>query len=75
MRWILFILLLMVLQLYAFQTLKTLTQNKVWWTLYGLTVTLILGGFLWQIFTYDRSGGWTPSIAYTVGWFIALISG
>ena len=75
MRWIPFIIFLTVLQWYAFQALKTLTQSKIWWALYGLIVTLTLGSFLWQLFSYDRSVGWTPLITYTVGWFIALISG
>ena len=73
MRWIPFIIFLTVLQWYAFQALKTLTQSKIWWALYGLIVTLTLGSFLWQLFNYDRSVGWTPLITYTVGWFIALI--
>ncbi|MDC0478764.1 metallophosphoesterase [Flavobacteriaceae bacterium] len=75
MRWIPFIIFLTILQWYAFQALKMLTQNKIWWTLYALIVTLTLGSFLWQLFNYDRSVGWTPLIAYTVGWFIAFISG
>ncbi len=45
MRWIPFIIFLTFLQWYAFQALKTLTQNKVWWALYGLIVTLTLGSF------------------------------
>ena len=75
MRWIPFFFFLTVLQWYALQSLKTLTQNKVWWALYGLIVTLTLGSFFWQLFNYDRSVGWTPAVTYTVGWFIALISG
>lgn len=75
MRWIPFIIFLTILQWYAFQALKMLTQNKIWWTLYALIVTLTLGSFLWQLFNYDRSVGWTPLITYTVGWFIAFISG
>ncbi len=75
MRWIPFIILLILLQLYAFQALKTLTHNKIWWVLYGLIVTLIIGSFLYQIFNFDRSVGWTPGINYTIGWFIALITG
>ena len=50
MRWIPFIVLLIAIQWYAFQALKTLTQNKLWWVLYGLIVTLVLGSFLWQIY-------------------------
>ena len=75
MRWIPFIIILILLQWYAFQALKTLTHNKIWWILYGLIVTLIIGSFLYQIFNFDRSVGWTPGINYTIGWFIALITG
>ena len=75
MRWIPFIILLIVLQWYAFQAIKTITHNKIWWILYGLIVTLIIGSFLYQIFNFDRSIGWTPSINYSIGWFIALLSG
>jgi uncharacterized protein len=74
MRWIPFIVFLIVVQWYSFQALKTVTQNKGWWTVYGLTIMLVLGSFLWQIFIYDRSTGWTPYIAYTIGFFIALTS-
>ena len=74
MRWIPYIIFLILLQWYSFQALKTITQNKGWWTIYGLTVLLILGSFLWQIFVFDRSTGWTPYIAYTIGFFIALTS-
>ena len=75
MRWIPFIILLIVLQWYAFQAIKTITHNKIWWILYGLIVTLIIGSFLYQIFNFDRSVGWTLSINYSIGWFIALLSG
>ena len=75
MRWIPFIILLIVLQWYVFQAIKTITHNKIWWILYGLIVTLIIGSFLYQIFNFDRSVGWTPSINYSIGWFIALLSG
>lgn len=75
MRWIPFILILILVQWYAFQTLKTATQNRIWWFFYGLTVLLIIGNFMWQIFTYDQNVGWTPYINYTLGLFIALIGG
>lgn len=75
MRWIPFVVFLIIVQWYSFQALKTVTQNKVWWTIYGLTVGLVLGSIIWQTITYDRAVGWTPFIAYTIGLFIALISG
>ena len=75
MRWIPFVVFLIIVQWYSFQALKTVTQNKVWWTIYGLTVGLVLGSIIWQTITYDRAVGWTPFIAYTIGLFIALTSG
>lgn len=75
MRWIPFMIFLIVLQWYAFQALKTITRNRSWWAFYGLTVAFILGSFLWQLFTYDRSVNWTPYITYSLGIFIALMSG
>ena len=75
MRWIPFIIFLIVLEWYAFQALKTAVQNKGWWVFYILTVFSILGIFMWELYTYDRSVGWTPFIAYTVGFFVALITG
>ena len=75
MRWVPYIIFLIVVEWYAFQALKTLTQNKVWWTFYGVTVSLILGNIIWQTLIFDRSVGWTPWIAYGVGSFIALLSG
>ena len=74
MRWIPFIIFLIVVEWYAFQALKTATQHKVWWILYGLTVLPILGIFLLQLYTYDRTVGWTPFIAYALGFFVALIT-
>lgn len=75
MRWVPYIIFLIVVEWYAFQALKTVTQNKVWWTFYGVTVSLILGNIIWQTLIFDRSVGWTPWIAYGVGSFIALLSG
>jgi len=75
MRWIPYIIFLIVVEWYAFQALKTVTQNKVWWAFYGVTVSLILGNIIWQTLIFDRSVGWTPWIAYGVGSFIALLSG
>jgi predicted MPP superfamily phosphohydrolase len=74
MRWIPFVIVLLLLEWYAFQAIKTTTQNKGWWAFYGLMVLLLLGNFFWQIFTFDRSVGWTPGVAYSIGFFIALIT-
>lgn len=75
MRWIPFIIFIIVVQWYAFQAIKTITQNKFWWAIYALVVGIILGGVLWQTLNFDRTVGWTPIVAYSLGMFVALLSG
>ena len=75
MRWILFVIFIIVVQWYAFQAIKTITQNKFWWAIYALVVGIILGGVLWQTLNFDRTVGWTPIVAYSLGMFVALLSG
>ena len=64
MRWIPFIVFLIAIQWYA-QAPKTLLKSGCG-GFYGFFATLVLGSFLWQIYNYDRSVGWT-SITLLVG--------
>ena len=64
MRWIPFIIFIIIVQWYAFQAIKTITQNKFWWAIYALVVGIILGGVLWHTLNFDRTVGWTPIVAY-----------
>ena len=75
MRWIPFIIFIIIVQWYAFQAIKTITQNKFWWAIYALVVGIILGGVLWQTLNFDRTVGWIPIVAYSLGMFVALLSG
>ncbi|MDG1968754.1 MAG: metallophosphoesterase [Flavobacteriaceae bacterium] len=75
MRWIPFIIFIIIVQWYAFQAIKTITQNKFWWAIYALVVGIILGGVLWQTLNFDSTVGWTPIVAYSLGMFVALLSG
>ena len=75
MRLIPFIIFIIIVQWYAFQAIKTITQNKFWWAIYALVVGIILGGVLWQTLNFDRTVGWIPIVAYSLGMFVALLSG
>ena len=75
MRWIPFIIFIIIVQRYAFHAIKTITQNKFWWAIYALVVGIILGGVLWQTLNFDRTVGWIPIVAYSLGMFVALLSG
>jgi predicted MPP superfamily phosphohydrolase len=73
-RWFPFFLILLIIQWYAYQAVKTANHNKWWLSIYGLTVLLILGNFFWQLISFERSEGWNHAVAYAIGFFIALIS-
>lgn len=56
-RLVIFILIIGILDYYAFQSLKTTIRGN-WWHIWYWILTLgILGNFIFQIFTFDRSNG------------------
>jgi predicted MPP superfamily phosphohydrolase len=68
LRLILFILIIAVLDYYAFQVLKTLVKGNIWYIIYWVITIGVIGNFLFQILTFDRSNG-IPlrfSIAFTL---------
>ena len=74
LRWLPFILIILIVEWYAFQAIKTALNNKWLIGFYSLIVVLVLGNFFWQFFGYDRTEGWTHAIAYAIGFFVALAS-
>ena len=73
LRWIPLIIVILIVEWYAFQAIKTAFNNK-WLLVYSSIVVLVLGNFFWQFFGYDRTEGWTHAIAYAIGFFVALAS-
>ena len=71
-RWIFFIVFVLLIQWYSFQCIKSVSQNKNLWILYGVLCFLIIGNFSFQIINYDRSIGFTHAISYSLGFFISL---
>ncbi len=74
LRWLPFIVVILVVQWYAFQAVKTAINNKLLLGIYSLVVILTLGNFFWQFFGFNRTDGWTHAIAYAIGFFVALAS-
>lgn len=56
-RLILFILIIIVLDYYAFQSLKSVLKGNFWQIIYWIITVGVLGNFIFQIFTFDRSNG------------------
>ncbi|WP_460220061.1 metallophosphoesterase [Psychroserpens sp. MEBiC05023] len=56
-RLVIFILIIGILDYYAFQSLKTTIRGNWWYVWYWIITIGILGNFIFQIFTFDRSNG------------------
>ena len=69
-----FIIVILIVEWYAFQAIKTALNNKWLVGVYSLIVVLVLGNFFWQFFGYNRAEGWTHAISYAIGFFVALAS-
>lgn len=72
MRWILTILFFVLFEGYAFQAVRTLTQQKSIWLVYGFLVLVIFGNMLYQSLTFDRTTGMQVGMMYGIGFFISL---
>lgn len=70
MRWFIFIILLLLTQFYAFQAIKTTTNNKILIGIYLSFVFVVYGILIYYFFT--RFSGFTHSMGYSIGLFLAL---
>lgn len=59
-------------ELYAFQALKTITTNRALIFIYTLITLLILGNFAYNSIIFNRVDGFSHSIGYAIGLFLAL---
>jgi len=71
-RWLFFILLIIITQWYCFQSIKTVFQNKLIWLIYCIISFGIIGNFIFQALSYDRSEGFNHAMSYSLGFFISL---
>jgi predicted MPP superfamily phosphohydrolase len=72
-RWIIFLVLFFIIDLYAFQTFKTVTKNNWILVLYWLISVLVIGNFVFNYYGFNRSDGFSHSNAYAFGFFIAIV--
>jgi predicted MPP superfamily phosphohydrolase len=72
MRWIIFLVIYLLVDLYAFQVLKSLTKNH--WIYIGFAVLslLVLGNFIYHIVTYDSSQVVHTSRALAIGLLLVM---
>ncbi len=71
-RWIVFILIFGIIDIYAFQAVKTTFRNKWINIAYLIISIIILGNFIYQLATLDRSSGINTSVNLAIGLFLTL---
>lgn len=72
LRWIIFILIYIAIDVYAFQALRTLTKNQWVYGVYVAISVMILGMFIYQLSFGAPNRTMNPARMYTFGAFLAL---
>jgi predicted MPP superfamily phosphohydrolase len=71
-RWLLFVVIFGLIDIYAYQAVKTSFRNK-WVNIAYLIISIIvLGNFIYQLITFDRSSGLNTKVNWAIGLFLTL---
>ena len=71
-RWIVFLIFVTILEVYAFQAFKTLVKSKAFFVFYFITSAAALLYIVYQLTNFDRSVGQTPKTMLTFGLLLLL---
>ena len=71
-RWIVFLVFVIILEIYAFQAFKTLIKSKWFFIFYYVTSAIALIYIIYQLYHFDRSVGQTPKTMMTMGLLLLL---
>ncbi|GAA4800361.1 metallophosphoesterase [Litoribaculum gwangyangense] len=73
LRWIIFLVVFIIIDLYAFQAFKTVTKNNWLHGLYWLITTLVIANFVFHYYGFNRRDGFSHAHAFAFGFLVALI--
>jgi uncharacterized protein len=73
LRWIVFLIVFLIMDLYAFQAFKTITKNNWMYLLYWLLTVLVVGNFIYSYAGFNRSNGFSHANAYAFGFLLAIM--
>ncbi|MFI0425674.1 MAG: metallophosphoesterase [Flavobacterium sp.] len=71
-RWVVFLIFVIILEIYAFQAFKTLIKSKWFFVFYYITSAIALAYIIYQLYHFDRSVGQTPKTMITMGLLLLL---
>ena len=72
LRWIILIVLLLSIDLYAFQALRTLVKNNWVYVVYWLVSLLVLGNFIYYYYNFIRGESFTHAHGYAIAFLLTL---
>ena len=72
LRWIILIIFFSLFGTYAFQAIKTLTQQRSLLILYWLVVVFVFVNFAYHSISFDRHEGFNPGMSLALGLFLSL---
>lgn len=73
LRWIIFLIVFLIADYYAFQAFKTVVKNNWIQILYWVITVLIMGNFVFQFYGFSRRNGFSHAHSYAIGLFIAML--
>jgi len=73
MRWFLFICFYILVDIYAFQAVKTLTKHNWIYISYVILSLIVLGNFIYQFSQPNPSGGFSGGRGYAMGFVLAFM--
>ncbi|WP_372753651.1 metallophosphoesterase [Mariniflexile sp.] len=73
LRWIVFIIVFVILDLYAYQAFKTVSKSNWSHITYWIISFLVAGNFIFNYYGLNRRDGFTHAHAYAFGFLVAIV--
>ena len=73
MRWIIFIGIVLIVDFYVYQSIKTISKNRIIHILYWLVSFGLLLNFVYRFVTFDRSHGISQPLMWSFGLIVLSI--
>lgn len=72
MRWFIFLIVYIVVDIYAFQAFKTIFRREAFHYLYLIISLVVLAILIYQLSTMDPTKGFTRPVMFAIGFFLVL---
>ncbi|WP_445735387.1 metallophosphoesterase [Mariniflexile sp.] len=73
LRWIIFLILFAIIDLYAFQAFKTVSKNNWFHIPYWVISIVVVGNFIFNYYGFNRRDGFSHAHAYAFGFLVAIL--